>query len=493
MNSPRPAPWRPLSPVAPLAGPAIVRRGWVGALFASALLVACNSTGGAKPNERDVAWLVQHGRYEQAVRVAAEESAKNPDDDKAKDAWRLASVAWRLEQGRRLSFVGQDVEALEHFDAAQELAPEAPQVQAWISATQDKLASRWVDRAIEAHASDDLDEAVRCYEVALAYRADHRLAGEGLGRALLQLNYRRGMGDSYYERGTRALNEYWLEQAAHHFSSTLKYDENERAEHRRSQTATLRAENRALIAGDLEETGQYAAARNEYRIATLFDPEHAESLAGLERMKIEERAAEHLREADRRIMKGDFAGAEKEIDLGEALTQRQAAVFAGERERLIEARLTARYETARAIESDHRFEEAIVSYDALLESSPLGYFRDVIARRDSLQDSVTRAQALYEQALATEEVLKRAQLFRQVLLVYPEFRDARQRLAEAEAAAAAAEVAPEVAPEGAEAPVPDVPAEDPTDDPTEKPRDGSAKGSNGDWLRDRSLARPRGG
>ncbi len=476
MNSPRPAPRRPQSSVAPLAGPAISSRAvanwpvanWpvasrlaASAVLAGVLLAACSSTGTAEA-DRDVAWLVQHGRYEEAVRVAADEAAKNPDDEHAKDAWRLASVAWRLEQGRRLSFEGQDVEALEHFEAAHELAPEAPQVRAWISATQDKLASRWVDRAIEAHASDDLDEAVRCYEVALAYREDHRLAGEGLGRALLQLNYRRGMGDSYYERGTRALNEYWLEQAAHHFSSTLKYDENERAEHRRSQTATLRAENRALIASDLEEAGQYAAARNEYRIATLFDPEHAESLAGLERMKIEERAAEHLREADRRIMKGDFDGAEKEIELGEALTQRQAVVFASERERLIDARLTARYESARAIEADHRFEEAVAAYDALLEASPLGYFRDVIARRDSLQDSVTRAQALYEEAVATEEAGKRAQLLRQVLLVYPEFRDARQRLTEAEAAAAASEPAPEVPSE--------VPPQEPSDDPVKDPK-----------------------
>jgi hypothetical protein len=480
MNSPRPAPWLP---------------------FVAALLAvpfsACSSTPEAG-GERDVAWLVQHSRYDEAVRVAAEQAEKLPDDAEAQEAWRMASVAWRLEQGRRLSFQGQDVEALEHFEAARQLAPETPQVRAWIAATQDKLASRWVDRAIEAHASDDLDEAVRCYEIALTYRADHLLAGEGLGRALLQLNYRRGMGDSYYERGTRALNEYWLEQAAHHFSSTLKYDENERAEHRRSQTATLRAENRSLIAGDLEEAGQYAAARNEYRIATLFDPEHAESLAGLERMKIEERAAEHLREVDRRIMKGDFDGAEAELNLGAELTQRQAAVFASERERLMDARLSARYETARAIESDHRFEEAIASYDALLAASPLGYFRDVIARRDSLQDSVTRAQALYDQALATAEAPKRAQLFRQVLLVYPEFKDARERLAAAEAEAAAAPADPAGEPpveEPAEKPSDkpaekpsdkpaekpsDKPAEKPSDKPAEKPKDDPASGAKGD-------------
>jgi hypothetical protein len=422
------SPHRPASRPVFLAG--------LAAALAVGLGAGCASNA-SKSDEEDVNWLVRHARYERAVRVAAERVEKAPDDARAQEQWRLATTAWHLESGRRLTFENKDIEALEQFRAAEALAPEQPQVRAWIAATLDKLAKRWVNRAIEAHAADDLDAAVRAYETALTYSPSERLALDGLARALLQLNYRRGMGESYYERGTRALNEFWLEQAAHHFSSTLKYDENDRAELRRAQADTLRAENRALIAQELEEQGQYAAARNEYRIATLFDPAHAESLAGLERMKLEERAAEHLREADRRIMKRDFETAERELAAGEALSQRQLAGFAAERERLLEARLGARYEAVLSVEADHRFEEAIEGYTKLIEAAPQGYFRDALARRDALTDSVARAKGYYDQALAETDLARRVQLLRQVLLVYPEYKDSRQLLAQAESALAA--------------------------------------------------------
>lgn len=408
------------------------------AFAALTLALACQAQRQRTPAE-EVNWLVSHGRYEEAVKQAAELAQADSDDPQRAELWRMASAAWRLENGRRLTFRDQDVEALAEFEAALELAPEAPQVRAWVSATLDKLAGRWVDRAIAAHAGDDLEEAVRCYELALGYRPDDRLANDGLARALLQINYRRGMGEAYYERGVKALSDFWLEQAAHHFSSTLKYDENDRAELRRTQTATLRAENRVLIAIDLEEAGQYAAARNEYRIATLFDPAHAEALAGLERTRIEERATEFLREADRRMLKGEFDAAQKALDEGEALTQRQQVSFAAERERLVDARLNARYEAVRTIESDHRYEEAIAAYEELLAQTPQGFYKDAIARRDSLVDSVQRAQAAYDEALTTEDLARRVSLLRQVMLVHPEFRDTRERLAKAEAELAASQ------------------------------------------------------
>lgn len=405
------------------------------ALTLPALLLAgaCQSQRSRSAADQ-VDWLVRHGRFEEAVRLASDEASKQPDDAQAGEVWRLASVAWHLETGRRLSFEGKDLEALAEFEAASRLAPESPQTKAWHAATLDKLAGRWVDQAVAAHAADELDEAVRCYEMAMTFRAGHRTASEGLARALLQLNYRRGMGESYYERGIKALSDFWLEQAAHHFSSTLKYETHERAERRRTETATMRAENRALLAADLEEAGQFAAARNEYRIATLFDPEHQAALAGLERTKVEERASEFLREADRRMLKGDFDGAQKALDEGAAITQRQATLFGSERDRLTEARLGARYEAARTIESDHRYDEAITAYDELLAAAPQGYFRDVIARRDALVDSVQRAQALYDEALASNDLTRRISLLRQVLLVHPEFKDTRARLGEAEKA-----------------------------------------------------------
>jgi len=414
---------------------------WLSKLTVALALVAvcgCASSGRNGESKKDVNWLVRHGRFEEAVRRAADLSADAPDDEHAKEVWKMATVAWLLEQGRRLTFEDQDVEALEKFEAAVAIEPKSTQAQAWRTAALQKLSGQWVTRAIEAHAADDLDEAVRCYESALRYVPDQTQASEGLGRALLQLNYRRGMGESYYERGVKALSDYWLEQASHHFTATLKYDENDRAERRRSETATLRADNRALIAADLEDAGQYAAARNEYRIATLFDPEHAEALAGLERMKVEEQAAEFLREAERRKLRKDFDAAQAALDAGAAITVRQKAVFDSQRDALVAARLQSRYEAAVAIESDHRYEDAVAAYDELLELAPGHYFADVIARRDTLNDFVARAAATYEEALASDDPERQAELLRQIQIVYPEYKDSIERLKVLDDAAAQA-------------------------------------------------------
>lgn len=389
-----------------------------------ALAAACSSTGTGRDGS-EVNELVRSGEFLRAVQLAAQRCERYPDDTRAREEWRLATVALLLDEGRRLSFERKDEAALEKFDAAFAIAPDVDQVVDWREASLTKLADHWVARAIEWHANDDLAKASECYEKALKYRPDDSRAKNGLGRVLIQLNYRRGMGEKYFQTGLEAMQEYFLDQAVHHFSATGKYDDdNERAKRRRAQADTLRAEERALQAALLEESGQFAAARNEYRLALLFDAEHKLAKEGFERSQREEKAAEFLRECENRILRRQFAEASKALEEGAALTQRQTEAFDTERARLKDARLMVDYEAARATEVDHRYEEAIQLYAALIEASGQGYFQDALARRDTLVDLVSKAESAYARAQTTEDATAKLQLLEQVLIVYPEFRDA---------------------------------------------------------------------
>lgn len=389
-----------------------------------ALAAACSSTGSGRESS-DVNELVRSGEYARAVQVAAKRCERYPDDAKAREEWRLASVALLLEEGRRLSFERKDEEALAKFEQAHAIAPDVEQVVDWREASLTKLADKWVARAVEYHANDELPKASESYEMALTYRPDDSRAKNGLGRVLIQLNYRRGMGEKYFQTGLEAMQEYFLDQAVHHFSATGKYDDdNERAKRRRAQADTLRAEERVLQATELEDAGQFAAARNEYRLALLFDADHKLAKEGFERAQREEKAAEFLRECENRILRRQFTEATKALDEGAALTQRQTEAFDTERARLKDARLMVDYEAARAVEVDHRYEDAIGLYTALIDASGQGYFQDALARRDTLVDLVSKAESAYARAQTTSDAAQKLQLLEQVLLVYPEFRDA---------------------------------------------------------------------
>jgi tetratricopeptide (TPR) repeat protein len=411
--------------------------------LALALLGACASTDPYAPRS-EVDRLVRKGEYVRAVELARERVDAKPGDPALREQWRLASIALLLDQGRQLSFADRDDEALAKFLAACELGPEVRQAIEWRESQLDKLADLWVTQAIEWHNKDELSKASERYEKALTYRPDDSRAKNGLGRVLVQLNYRRGMGEKYYKGGLEALADYWLDQASHHFSATGKYDsENERATRRRAQADTLRADDRVLQAADFEEQGQFGAARNEYRFATLFDPEHKAALEGLERTKKEEQAAEFLRECERSILRRKFEDAAASLDKGVAMTARQGDAFAAARERLHEARLQVDYEVARALEVDYQYEAASAAYAAIVSASHQGFFKDAIARRDTLEDLIQKAASLYERAQTEADSAAKMKLLEQVQLVYPEYRDTQAQLRALRAPSPAAPAAAE--------------------------------------------------
>ncbi len=397
------------------------------------LSAACAAPESASEEDRDVARLVAEGRYEEAVVLAAEQHEADPGDALALSNYRRATAAWYLEQGRRAAFEGRDFEALEHFRDAREVAPEAHEVHVWIAKMRDNLAERFLTEALEAHIRDDLQGANDAYERVLEFRPDDRHAREGLSRVLLQLNYRQGVGDAYYDEGVRALSDYWLHEAKSRFGYVGKYlPENERSVERTEEVDELLAQARVAIARGLDLEGRFAAARNEYRLALTLDPDLPEALEGLERTRLEAEAAELLAQADMQIRRGNLAEARVLLEEGSALTERQQELFEGAFVDLEQAGYARLYARAISLESDRRFEEAVAAYDELLAEAE--YYEDAIARRRTLQSFIEDAGRLYAAYEAAQDDRERAGLLRQIQVFWPDYRDVAERLAELEAA-----------------------------------------------------------
>ena len=400
------------------------------ALLSLALLTlgACQTT---REDERDrgVPALLREGRYARALEQAEREHRRRPDDPEAEDEYRLASTAVLLERGRRTLFEGNNTEALELFLEAKRLAPEQPVIDDWIYNVRQKLALHWQRQGMVAQADGDLNLAVEHFNKSLEYLPDFERSRAALMRVLLQLNYRAGLGEKYYEEGVRDLHEHLLEEADFGFSAALKYSpDSERAGKRLERTRTQLAEERATIAVQLELAGAYAAARNEFRVALLLDEDCELALEGLARAEREAEAAEYLREADRRILRKEYDLAREALEAGRALSEFQQPAFDDLEQAIAGAMHSDLYQEARTLESDEQYEAAVAAYADLLEQAT--YFEDAITRKSTLEDYIEDAERLYAKAEAAGSIEEQLGYLRQIAVFWPDYRDVAERLGE---------------------------------------------------------------
>lgn len=398
--------------------------------LAAVLLLALGCAASEKeiPPRGSVAWLVQQQRYEEAVRQAADASAEDPDDPARQADHRRASVAWLLQRGRERYFEGQTLEALDLFRQAEAIEPFAKAVHDWIQAALQRLADEAYARGLAAHVDSDFATAIAEYETAQTFQPGHARSRAGLARVLVQQNYRNGMGKEYYDEGIVALDRYFLYEASTLFAYVLKYQPtNDRAAQRGKRAQIELAEQRAELALDLEEGGQYSAARNEFRLALLLDPELELARLGMQRAQREEQVAERLREVGRLLLRERFDDAEELLEAQLELTERQDDAIAALREEISQARLDSLYDAARTLESDGSYAEAIEAYDRLLEQTT--FHKDALARRDTLTAFVRDADELYARYEAAGDDQERLALLRQIAVFWPEYRDVRARLA----------------------------------------------------------------
>ena len=398
-------------------------------LFLPTLLLvsACSST--SEESSLTVGELVAMRRYQAAVQLAAEQAEESPDDPEAHVTYRIATAALLMDRGRSAFYDGELHAAAVFFDEAFETAPDVPQTSEWKRKIHDEIADAKLGQAIRLHTLEELEQAVSAYEEVILNRPDDLRAQEGLGRALLQINFRQGQGSQYYNAGVRDLNEYYLYEARSKFGYTgLYWGDHNKVERRSEQVARLLADTRATVASNFESEGQYAAAKNEFRLALLLVEDHALAQAGLERCKMEAEAAELLRDAEMLIHKGEFSAARAVLVEGRTKTKQQAEPFDALEDSLEASRFETLYQRAVSLESDYQFPAAVAAYDALLEEAQ--FYDDAIARRETLLDFIAHSEDVYGRAMKESDPEEQLALLEQIEVIWPEYKDLQDRLAD---------------------------------------------------------------
>jgi tetratricopeptide (TPR) repeat protein len=397
----------------------------LGLLAIAGLLGGCATT--EKTARVEVNDLVAHGNYGEAVRVAKAAADKRPDDPAAVELHRQATIAYLINEGRQLTFEDKDVEALDAFEQACTLDPESQEARSWFEKTRQKLAWGWHQLAVELHANDDLAAAAQAYQKALEFSPGDSGALAGLATAVAGLNFRDLRGRGYFNEGLRALSEYWLQEARSRFAYATKYEPGDpHPKERRTQVDELLAQQRVAVARDYESKRRFAAARAEYRSALLADPSNEEAKIGKQRCLDETKAGEFLQKARMAMLKGHFDQAAGLIEKGLAITHEQKDLFEGMQARVQHARLDKLYAEALSLERDSLYEKAVEKYSDILKETD--YFKDVLARKDTLEQYIKLAADLYEKAQAATDKNEKVEYLEQIRLIWPEYKDVSEQL-----------------------------------------------------------------
>jgi tetratricopeptide (TPR) repeat protein len=414
------------------------------------LVLAAAVGGGCATTARvdSVEDLIFRGRYTEAVELAERRARKTPVDEDTKRALQRARVALLLDRARAHNFADEYAASLTLLEEAESILPGQPQVAEWRDKNLRELALYYRDVAREAESSGDFDAAYLAYLESARLDPDEPAGRNGAERVLLRDNYRQGLGKAYYQQGVKRLREYRTIEAVQDLDSAEKYlDEDPRLADRQDEAAELLAEERVQIAGELEQQGLFRAARNEYRLALMIQEDQEEALEGLERCEREVQVLEFLSEAERELRRKDFDQALVRVERAAQITRGQQELVAERRAEVEAARVQALYDTARELESDFEFNQAVSAYERLLEETG-GFYEDSITRRDTLLEYLELAPTLYQRANQAETLEEQEALLYQITLFWPTYRDVRQRYravsdrlaeeqAEAEAEAAA--------------------------------------------------------
>lgn len=389
------------------------------------LLVACQGT--ASRRDRSVEYLVAHGRFEEALARAHAAWEEDPGAPGAEQDYQLASVAYLLQRGREATFEGEDVAALEYFQRALEIDPDAVQAREWLVKTRRKLSWRWFLRARRAHASARLLDAAHAYQTAIEYDRDNLDAVAGLHGVGLQLDYREGLSQDYYNEGLRALRDQNLHVAGSRFDYAGKYRlKDDRPARRRQEVDRALSEHFTTRALELETEGYFAAAKNEFRSALRYDEENRAALEGLERMRVESEAHELLKSGDMWIHRGELDKAVVVLEEGKEKSRVQDERFDELIARIDEVRAEELYQRGLNYEHDFRYARSAEVYRRLLEER--GYYQDARARLDRLEQVIAEVQALYAGLEEIEDPAVLEERLQRIDVLWPEYQDVQERL-----------------------------------------------------------------
>jgi tetratricopeptide (TPR) repeat protein len=390
----------------------------------------CSATGGQREDGSvaEVRELVRNGHFEEAVERADELAAANGDDQTFQDARRDALVALMLERARRLSFGDEDDAALEQAEAALDLDPASGAAEAWRQRIIDKLSQIWFIRGRDAHASGKFLAAAEGYEKALLYNPGNELAASQLAELELMVGWRKGQSSTYYNGGVRAFAGARLPESRSGFESSRKYDDGDiaRTQRRLAEVNRELALGQKHLAEQQAGLGYWRSALRSIDIALEKDPK----LDGGKELRDLYGTEAHVKDlrgtADLARLRGDFERCRSLLAEARTLSQKQLTEIDAELLAVDDAEAKRQYELALDLEYDFRFEEAVAAYRVLLTKRE--FYLDARTRIETLEDAIRDAAELYARAEASTSDAERIDLYRQIELIWPEYRDVRDRL-----------------------------------------------------------------
>jgi len=153
---------------------------------------------------------------------------------------------------------------------------------------------------------------------------------------------------------------------------------------------------------------------------------NTEAQEGKARCTDEMRAAKYLSDARMAMLRGRFDEAANLVEQGLALTRVQKDLFEGMQARVREAHLNRMYNDALSFERDLEYEKAVDKYGEILGETD--YYKDVLARKDTLEQYIRLAAELYDKAQAATSKDEKIRLLEQIRLIWPEYKDTSEQL-----------------------------------------------------------------
>ena len=394
-------------------------------LGVAALLGSCRSN---TVESVTVGGLVRDGQYAEAFALAERQALANPKDAEAQDLYAEMQVIMVLERGRRLLFAGSPTEALALFKDGLALDPDNETVQAWILKTELQLAEEWLDLAQELASVAELNKARTAFEKVLEYAPWNASAKDGLYRIIVRENYHLGLGRDYYSQAIDDLRRYELWAADRSLSIAQVYNpKEERIDARQLEVRRMLAEQRMAQADDLAEKSLFYAARNEYRLVLLIEPDNAAAVTGLNRMDNEARARQALEDAEQKAQAGELDEAMKLLGQGVRFTEIQHDAFTKLEAEVEDRRLRGMYDEAILLYKDQRYPEAVAAFDRLLQATES--YDDAISRKRTLEEFIATADQLYARAIESTDPAEALGFLREIEVFWSEYLDIQERIA----------------------------------------------------------------
>jgi tetratricopeptide (TPR) repeat protein len=396
-------------------------------LPALALIAACAGPGG-RVDEAEVFYA--KADYFQAYRRIEEIREAYPDDPSVQQAYWKLRLAFLLWDGQQRCFANDEAAAIRNFEKALVLDPGNEIAERWILKCRDKLAQRAADQGDRLRTFGDLEGALRKYHESLSYQPGNPTAEAGLQRLAERWARTQDEAQSHYLQGVRALAEQLFKQTRYHLLIALDKDPTlEQAVAPSEQAHRLLTEERFAEAQRMEEEGYYGPALREYRAIRSEFPDFAGIDERIERAGAENRARELSDQGEMAVYRGEYAKARELLQQAFDLTEIQKDAIS---ERLLlvhEREVTDRYFAAKDLELQHELEEALAAYRQIDQDLP--GFEDVRARMGDLEIRIEESKKAYEAGLEAEQngdLDAAIQSYGDVLLYWPDYRDARERL-----------------------------------------------------------------